>query len=120
LAQKSKLQVEIEKCGHKCIFYPKYYCELNYIEMYWGAAKQYIREHCNYTWTDLQKTVPKALDSVSLITIRRFAQKSWRYMDIYRKGITGKLAEFAAKKYKSHRRVPDSIYNELNLDTTNI
>ena len=41
-------------------------------------------------------------------------------MDIYRKGITGKLAEFAAKKYKSHRRIPDSIYNELNLDVTNI
>ena len=39
LAQKSKLQVEIEKRGHKCIFYPKYHCELNYIEMYWGAAK---------------------------------------------------------------------------------
>jgi hypothetical protein len=120
LAQKSKLQVEIEKCGHKCIFYPKYHCELNYIEMYWSAAKQYTREHCNYTWAGLQKTVPEALDSVSLITIRRFAQKSWRYMDIYRKGITGKLAEFAAKKYKSHRRVPDSIYYELNLDTTNI
>jgi len=36
-------------------------------------------------------------------------------MDIYRKGITGKVAEFAVKKYKSHRRVPDSIYNELDL-----
>ena len=31
-------------------------------------------------------------------------------MDIYRKG---KMAEFAAKKYKSHRRVPDTIYNEI-------
>ena len=24
--------------------------------------------------------------------------------------------KLAAKKYKSYRRVPDSIYNELNLD----
>jgi hypothetical protein len=39
LAQKSQLQEEIEKHGHKCIFYPKYHCELNYIEMYWDAAK---------------------------------------------------------------------------------
>jgi len=113
IAQKSKLQNEIEKRGHKCIFYPKYHCELNYIEMYWGAAKRYTREHCNYTWANLQKIVPEALDSVPLITIRRYAQKSWRYMDVYRKGITGKMAEFAVKKYKSHRRVPDSIYNEL-------
>ena len=34
-------------------------------------------------------------------------------MDIYRKGISGKLAEFAIKKYKSHRYVPDNIYNEI-------
>ena len=34
-------------------------------------------------------------------------------MDIYRKGISGKLAEFAVKKYKSHRRIPDNIYNEI-------
>ncbi|RHZ87480.1 hypothetical protein Glove_34g68 [Diversispora epigaea] len=39
---------------------------------------------------------------------------AWRYMDIYRKGITGKMAEYAVKKYKSHRRIPDTIYNELN------
>jgi len=113
ISQKSQLQEEIEKRGHKCIFYPKYHCELNYIEMYWGAAKKYTRDNCNYTWSGLQITVPKALDSVPLITIRKFARKSWRYMDIYRKGITGKLAEFAVKKYKSHRRVPDTIYNEI-------
>ncbi|PKY34514.1 hypothetical protein RhiirB3_454306 [Rhizophagus irregularis] len=113
-SQKSQLQEEIEKRGHICIFYPKYHCKLNYIEMYWGAAKRYTRENCNYTWSSLQKTVPEALDSISLITIRKFARKSWRYMDIYRKGITGKVAEYAVKKYKSHRCVPDTIYNEIN------
>ena len=46
----------------------------------------------------------KALDSVSLITIRKFARKLWKYVDIYRKGITGKMAEFTVKKYKSHHR----------------
>ena len=33
-----------------------------------------------------------------------------RYIDIYRKDITGKIAKFAAKKYKSYRYIPNTIY----------
>ena len=29
IAQKFRLQNEIEKRGYKCIFYPKFHCELN-------------------------------------------------------------------------------------------
>lgn len=112
IAQKSAIVELIEDAGHICIFYPKFHCELNFIEMYWGAAKYYTRNYCDYTWTGLQKTVPQALDSVNVITIRKFARKSWRYMELYREGLTGKLAERACKKFKSHRRIPQ---NELAL-----
>ena len=84
--------------------------------LYWGTAKRYARNNYNYTWSGLQETVPRALDSVNLVTIRRFARKTWRYMDLYRHGITGKLAEYAAKKYKLHRRIPEDAWDELRTN----
>jgi len=40
-AQKCALQELVEEAGHVCIFYPKFHCELNFIERYWGAAKRF-------------------------------------------------------------------------------
>ena len=38
-AQRSLVQEVIKELGHICIFLPKFYCELNYIEFFWGAVK---------------------------------------------------------------------------------
>jgi hypothetical protein len=112
--QKCLLQEVIERHGHKVVFYPKFHCEFNYIEMYWSDAKRYARRNCNYTWKSLQKVVPEALDSVSLTRIRKYARRSFRYMDAYRKGLNIKQAEYAVKKYKQHRVIPQSILTELD------
>ena len=42
---------------------------------------------------------------INLIDSRR----SWRFMDAYRKGLTGTAALYAVKKYKSHRRIPENV-----------
>ena len=43
--------------------------------------------------------------------MRAYARLSWRWMDAYRHGLTGKLAEYAVKKkYKSHRRIPEGVW----------
>ena len=39
--------------------------------MYQGVAKKYTRDNCDYTWSGLQKIVPKVLDLVPLIIIRK-------------------------------------------------
>ena len=38
-AQKSQLEELIKSRHHLCDFYPKYHCELNFIEQFWGPAK---------------------------------------------------------------------------------
>jgi hypothetical protein len=41
LEQRSLVQETIENAGHICIFLPKFHCELNFIEFFWGAVKRY-------------------------------------------------------------------------------
>ncbi|GET00739.1 hypothetical protein GLOIN_2v1792152 [Rhizophagus clarus] len=92
----------------------KFHCKLNFIERYWDADKRYTCENCDHPWEGLQKIVSESLDSISLINIRKFSRKCWRYMDLYRKGIDGKLVEYAMKKYKSHRKILKDVLEELN------
>ena len=79
-----------------------------------GAAKCYTQQHCNYTWKGLQETVPRVLDSVPLGQIRKYAQKSAKFMECYRKGLTGLQAVYVLKKYKSHRTVPDFVFENID------
>jgi len=52
-----------------------------------SSAKRYARNNCDYSFKALEKIVPEALNSVSLEQIRRYARRSWRFMDAYRKGL---------------------------------
>jgi hypothetical protein len=112
LAEKSALQNLIEENGHMCMFY----LEFNFIEMYWGATKKYMREHCNYSWKGLQETLPKGLDSIETNIIRKFARKSWRYIQLYRIRLFVKLAEYAVKKFKFHHHIPQDILNQFLIE----
>ena len=78
------VQEVIEDAGHLCIFLPKYHCELNFIEFFWGAVKRYLREHCDYSFNTLKVNMPLALSSVSVQTIRRWEHRMKRWMQAYR------------------------------------
>ena len=47
---RSRLQDIVEEAGHIFLLYPKFHCELNWIEYYWGRWKHFTRKHCNYTF----------------------------------------------------------------------
>ena len=57
-------QFVIER-GHQCLFLPKFHCELNAIERFWGQAKVYSRAYTNFTLPGLRSILNPALDLVS-------------------------------------------------------
>jgi hypothetical protein len=66
--QKSLVHETIEAAGHLCIMLPKYHCELDFIEFFGGAMKRYLWEHCDYTYSGLQKNIPDAMAYVDVLT----------------------------------------------------
>ena len=75
--QKPLLQEYIKLHGHLCNYYPKYHCELNFIEQYWGAAKLHFRVagHAR-TLDEMEKKMVNCLDDIPLEQIQRFVAVS--------------------------------------------
>ena len=68
--QKSQLEEYISSRGHICDFYPKFHCELNFIEQYWGAAKfRYRTTAKTANMKEMQDNVLACLDDVPHLQI---------------------------------------------------
>ena len=101
---KKLLETIIVQAGHEAIFYPKFHCELNYIEFYWAALKRYTRENCKYSFPELESTVREGMDNVGLMSIRRFAMRSKRWILAYMNGLTEEQRRYTEHVYRSHQR----------------
>ncbi|EIW77797.1 hypothetical protein CONPUDRAFT_62226 [Coniophora puteana RWD-64-598 SS2] len=114
--QKSALQELVESRGHICDFYPKYHCELNFIEMYWDAAKfQYRNTAKTCSSSAMEKNVKACLDSIICLTfcIRRYANRAARFISAYAGGLTGAELAWVNRKYSGHRILPQFMINEV-------
>lgn len=94
--------------------YPKYHCECNWIERYWGAAKKEARRECDYSFQSLNNNINSFLDSVSPeneepLKIRRYFNKSFAYINAYNQGHnveqTFEIVKQFSKIHKSHRKL---------------
>ncbi|KAF9505209.1 hypothetical protein BS47DRAFT_1334384 [Hydnum rufescens UP504] len=103
----SLLEAHCAERGFTVIFLPKFHCELNFIEMCWGFAKRLYRElPPSSAVEDIERNMVNSLESIPITSMRRFANRSLRYMDGYRHGLNGKEAAWAMKKYRGHCQIP--------------
>ncbi len=95
------------------IFYPKFYCKLNFIELYfflfslyifsqldltfgkfYFGVKYYSHKKCKYNRKSLYKTLTKTLDSVKIFAIFHYYQQCIGIMDVYRSKLEYKTKKF--------------------------
>ncbi|PPQ85514.1 hypothetical protein CVT25_006561, partial [Psilocybe cyanescens] len=111
---KSALEMACGAKGVHVLFLPKFHCELNFIEQCWGYAKRvYCLNPPSSREDHLERNALAALAAVPLKSMRKFANRSRRFMDVYETGLNGRQAAWAARKYKGHRVLPVGIMEEL-------
>ena len=125
---KSQLEELIESCSHLCDFYPKYHCELKFIEQYWDAAKLRFRSMgCAATIADMEKVVKACLDDILILQIRRYvvlhsfsrhspssyfsryANQLAHFISTYGQGLSSVQAIWANQRYHRHCTLPPEL-----------
>lgn len=74
---------------------------------YWGWCKYRYREVPKKSFAEAKAVAIEKLDACPKDVIRRFINRSWRFMSAFRLGLTGKAAEWAVKKQRQHRQVSE-------------
>ncbi|KAL1698029.1 hypothetical protein EV121DRAFT_218802, partial [Schizophyllum commune] len=89
-------------------------CALLAREKYWGAAKFAYRVARRSTNIDeMESKMLSSLDDVPLLQIRRYANRSARFIHAYTEGLSGAQAAWANRKYHGHRTLPPNVMAEV-------
>ncbi|RPB03246.1 hypothetical protein L873DRAFT_1787065 [Choiromyces venosus 120613-1] len=85
-APKGEIKEVIEVAGYLVLFYLPFHCEINFIEYFWGAAKQYTCANYGYDFPLLQRLVPEALAQIPNTLIWKYYSHTQRIIDAYMSG----------------------------------
>lgn len=86
---------------------------------YWGWCKYRYREvDKSAGFKAAKEAAIQYLDACPTDVIRRFINRSWRFMSAYRLGLTGKAADWAVRKQRSHRSVSEGAMAALESVVT--
>jgi len=66
------------------------------------------------TFAELKAAAVQYLDACPVEVIQRFINQTWRFMSAYRRGLTGKAAEWAVRKQKAHCAISNSALMALD------
>ena len=82
--------------------------------------KNYLKRICSFSFTDLKNNLDILLrpGGIAVEKIQNFARFTYRFMDGYRKGLSGPTLDYTLKKSKSHRTIPQSIIDEVQGEGT--
>ncbi len=117
LSQKELLTEVVESYGCEILFYPKYHCELNYIEMVWAYLKAKLRRECQNDFQNMLKRIPQILlNEIDITFFKRVERHCLRFMSGYRIGLEGPELDYAMKKYSSHRRLHLSQLGDIRKE----
>src|ERR1700691_1328941 len=78
--EKPMIQHFLETRGHECIFYPKFHCEFNSIEMLWGYAK--YREFSTFS-IYLGLMLLYHLQDFALLLMVPFQQQRFSFLNVF-------------------------------------
>ena len=83
------------------------------ILQYWGWVKYRYREADKPNFAKAKEAALLYLNACPTEIIHRFINRSWHFMNAYRKGLTGKAAAWAVRKHKQHCAVSQSAMMAL-------
>ena len=79
-----------------------------------GLSQRYIQDlPPSSREEDLEENTLRALASIPLPMMRKFATRSRQFMDAYDRGLNRRQVAWAARKYRGHRVLPRNILEEL-------